>query len=635
MSDIISLLPDSVANQIAAGEVIQRPASVVKELVENAVDAGAKTIRVIIVDAGRTSIQVIDDGKGMSETDARLAFERHATSKIRQADDLFALHTMGFRGEALASIAAVAQVELLTRMAEDEIGTRLQIAASKVVAQEPAAAPLGSSFKVDNLFYNVPARRKFLKSNTTELSNILQTFERIVLVYPDIHFILHHNGAELQNLKPASLRQRIADVYGRQYTQELLPVEVQTSLCNITGFVGKPETARKKAGHDFFFVNGRYMRHPYFHKAVVSAYDRMIPEGMQVPYFLYIEVAPAAIDVNIHPTKTEIKFENEQAIWQVLTATVRDALGRFCDVPSIDFDVQGKPDIPVFDPAHDQITAPKVSYDPDYNPFRSTSSKGGHLSPSYPRTSVSPNPDWEQLYDIVSSGPSTPSEKDRSLFPADEGDLSPLAPHPSPLNTDLSPLHYQYKGCYIMTAVKSGLMIIDQHRADVRIRYERYLQQLENHTVATQQLLFPESVRFSPAESVVLQKMLPSLTAMGFDLSDLGGNSFAVNGIPAGLEGVDPVTLIRQIVADSEDDSLSDDSAAVKSTVNSQLSTVNSKVALSLAQCVATPYGQVLSNDEMEQIINELFACSNVNYTPNGKSVLTILPQTDIERLFA
>ena len=635
MSDIISLLPDSVANQIAAGEVIQRPASVVKELVENAVDAGAKTIRVIIVDAGRTSIQVIDDGKGMSETDARLAFERHATSKIRQADDLFALHTMGFRGEALASIAAVAQVELLTRMAEDEIGTRLQIAASKVVAQEPAAAPLGSSFKVDNLFYNVPARRKFLKSNTTELSNILQTFERIVLVYPDIHFILHHNGAELQNLKPASLRQRIADVYGRQYTQELLPVEVQTSLCNITGFVGKPETARKKAGHDFFFVNGRYMRHPYFHKAVVSAYDRMIPEGMQVPYFLYIEVAPAAIDVNIHPTKTEIKFENEQAIWQVLTATVRDALGRFCDVPSIDFDVQGKPDIPVFDPAHDKITAPKVSYDPDYNPFRSTSSKGGHLAPSYPRTSVSPNPDWEQLYDIVSSGPSTPSEKDQSLFPADEGDLSSLAPHPSPLNTDLSPLHYQYKGCYIMTAVKSGLMIIDQHRADVRIRYERYLQQLENHTVATQQLLFPESVRFSPAESVVLQKMLPSLTAMGFDLSDLGGNSFAVNGIPAGLEGVDPVTLIRQIVADSEDDSLSDDSATVKSTVSSQLSTVNSKVALSLAQCVATPYGQVLSNDEMEQIINELFACSNVNYTPNGKSVLTILPQTDIERLFA
>ena len=622
MSDIISLLPDSVANQIAAGEVIQRPASVVKELVENAVDAGAKTIHVIIVDAGRTSIQVIDDGRGMSETDARLSFERHATSKIRKADDLFALHTMGFRGEALASIAAVAQVELLTRMAEDEIGTRIQIAASKVVSQEPAAAPLGSSFKVDNLFYNVPARRKFLKSNATELSNILQAFERIVLVYPDIHFILHHNGAELQNLKPASLRQRIADVYGRQYSQDLLPVEVQTSLCNITGFVGKPETARKKSGHDFFFVNGRYMRHPYFHKAVLTAYDRMIPEGMQVPYFLYIDVDPAAVDVNIHPTKTEIKFENEQAIWQVLTATVRDALGRFCDVPAIDFDVQGKPEIPIFDPERDSIAAPKVNYNPDYNPFRSHSeSHGGADYPSAHKSAV-PS-DWEQLYDIASSAPSR--EENQSLFPASEGCLSPLASQSSPLATDVSPLHYQYKGYYIMTAVKSGLMIIDQHRADVRIRYERYLQQLENHAAATQQMLFPESVRFSPAESVILQQILPSLTAIGFDLSDLGGNSFAINGIPAGLEGINPVFLLQQIVADV--------TASDISSIDNKLSSINQNIALSLAQSVAVPYGQVLSNDEMEQLVNELFACPNVNYTPNGKPILAILPQLEIDRL--
>ena len=623
MSDIISLLPDSVANQIAAGEVIQRPASVVKELVENAVDAGAKTIHVIIVDAGRTSIQVIDDGRGMSETDARLAFERHATSKIRKADDLFALHTMGFRGEALASIAAVAQVELLTRMADDEIGTRIQIAASKVVSQEPAAAPVGSSFKVDNLFYNVPARRKFLKSNATELSNILQAFERIVLVYPDIHFILHHNGAELQNLKPVSLRQRIADVYGRQYSQNLLPVEVQTTLCNITGFVGKPETARKKSGHDFFFVNGRYMRHPYFHKAVITAYDRMIPEGMQVPYFLYIDVDPAAVDVNIHPTKTEIKFENEQAIWQVLTATVRDALGRFCDVPTIDFDVQGKPDIPVFDPERDNIAAPKVNYNPDYNPFRSHSeSHSGSDFSSVNKKNV-PS-DWEQLYDIARTSPSR--EEDQSLFPFGEGVSSGnLVNHNSQF--DLSPLHYQYKGCYIMTAVKSGLMIIDQHRADVRIRYERYLQQLENHAAATQQMLFPDSVRFSPAESVILQQILPSLTAIGFDLSDLGGNTFAINGIPAGLEGINPVSLLQQIVADvTASDILS---------INDKLSSINQNIALSLAQSVATPYGQVLSNDEMEQIVNELFACSNVNYTPNGKPILSILPQADIERLFA
>ena len=636
MSDIISLLPDSVANQIAAGEVIQRPASVVKELVENAVDAGAKTIHVIIVDAGRTSIQVIDDGRGMSETDARLAFERHATSKIRKADDLFALHTMGFRGEALASIAAVAQVELLTKMADDEIGTRIQIAASKVVSQEPAAAPLGSSFKVDNLFYNVPARRKFLKSNATELSNILQAFERIVLVYPDIHFTLHHNGAELQNLKPASLRQRITDVYGRQYSQDLLPVEVQTTLCNITGFVGKPETARKKSGHDFFFVNGRYMRHPYFHKAVVTAYDRMIPEGMQVPYFLYIDVDPAAVDVNIHPTKTEIKFENEQAIWQVLTATVRDALGRFCDVPAIDFDVQGKPDIPVFDPERDSIAAPKVNYNPDYNPFRTNQGDRSFDSNFRIQSKTCPA-DWEQLYDGLATTPSSSPGEDQSLFPASEGVLSPLTSHPSPLTTDLSPQHYQYKGCYIMTAVKSGLMIIDQHRADVRIRYERYLQQLENHTAATQQMLFPETVRFSPSEGVTFQQILPSLTAVGFDLSDLGGNTIAVNGIPAGLEGIDPVSLLQQIVADAQDHSFSDDleGFASKSSVNSKLLTVNKNIALSLAQSVAIPYGQVLSNDEMEQVVNELFACSNVNYTPNGKAILSILPQIDIERLFA
>ena len=603
MSDIIHLLPDSVANQIAAGEVIQRPASVVKELVENSVDAGATTIHVIIVDAGRTSIQVIDDGKGMSETDARLSFERHATSKICQADDLFALHTMGFRGEALASIAAVAQVELLTRRAEDEVGSRLEIAASKVVNQEPAACPVGSNFKVENLFYNVPARRKFLKSNTTELTNILIAFERIVLVYPEIHFILHHNGAELQNLRPGSLRQRIADVYGRQFSQELLPVEVQTTLCKITGFVGKPESARKKGGHDFFFVNGRYMRHPYFNRAVVSAFDRLIPEGMQVPYFLYIDVDPAEVDVNIHPTKTEIKFENEQAIWQVLSATVRDAIGRFCEVPAIDFDTQGKPDIPVFDPVRDNISAPKVNYNPNYNPFDRPSGSSSHAG----RQSSVPS-DWEQLYE----GAAASRKEEPSFFPTDEN-------HHQASAIDLSPLHYQYKGRYIMTAVKSGLMIIDQHRADVRIRYERYMQQLEHHSATSQQLLFPESIRFSPAEAVVLEKMLPSLTTIGFDLSSLGGNTFAINGIPAGIEGIDPVLLLQQMVSEASGEE--------------QLKALHATVALSLAQSVAIPYGQVLNNDEMDQLINELFACANVNYTPSGKAILSIMPQTDIERI--
>ena len=599
MTDVIHLLPDSVANQIAAGEVIQRPASVIKELVENAVDAGATTIHVIVVDAGRTSIQVIDDGKGMSETDARLSFERHATSKILKADDLFALRTMGFRGEALASIAAVAQVELLTRREEDEIGTHLMIAGSKVTSQEPTACPVGSNFTVENLFFNVPARRKFLKSNATELSNILAAFERIVLVYPDIHFTLHHNGAELLNLKRGSLRQRITDVFGKQYSQDLLPVEVHTALCSITGFVGKPEGARKKGGHDYFFVNGRYMRHPYFHKAVQSAYDRLVPEGMQVPYFLYFEVEPAEIDVNIHPTKTEIKFQNEQAIWQILLAAVRDALGKFCEVPAIDFDMQGSPDIPVFDPTR-QVAPPQPKYNADYNPFR---------KPSVPEG-------WSKLYEAAVP---TVSQTDDSSSLFDTPDDTPLDVAPQAPLVEKSPSHYQYKGRYLMTAVKSGLMIIDQYRADVRVRYERYMEQFRQHTASTQRLLFPEAVQFAPSEAVVLEKILPELAGIGFEVSSLGGNSFAVNGMPAGLDGLDPVSLLRQLVAEAASDV--------------QLSDLHARLALGLARSAAIPYGQVLTNDEMESLINDLFSCSNVNYTPDGKAILSILPQTDIEHL--
>ena len=598
MSDVIHLLPDSVANQIAAGEVIQRPASVIKELVENAVDAGATTIHVVVVDAGRTSIQVIDDGKGMSETDARLSFERHATSKIAKADDLFALHTMGFRGEALASIAAVAHVELQTRREADEIGSCIRIAGSKVVSQEPVSCPVGSNFKVENLFFNVPARRKFLKSNATELSNILTAFERIVLVYPDIHFTLHHNGTEMLNLKTGSLLQRISDVFGRQYSQDLLPVEVHTAMCSITGFISKPEGARKKSGHDYFFVNGRYMKHPYFHKAVVTAYDRLIPEGMQVPYFLYFEVNPNDIDVNIHPTKTEIKFENEQAIWQILTAAVRDALGKFCEVPAIDFDTQGSPDIPLYDPAR-QVAPPQPHYNPDYNPFKSSS----HSS------------SWESLYEgLEKKTSSAPAPEEGEMFgPTDDTQT------PETILSEKSPSHYQYKGKYLMTAVKSGLMIIDQHRADMRILYERYMEQMTNHTANTQKLLFPEVVQLAPSEAVLLGKLLPELTNLGFELSDLGGNSFAVNGVPSGLDGLDPVQLVRQLVDDS-------------GTITSQVKSLNAQLAMSLARHAAIPYGQLLNNEEIENIINQLFACSNVNYTPDGKAILCILPQGDIEQ---
>ncbi len=611
MSDIIQLLPDSVANQIAAGEVIQRPASVIKELVENAVDAGATAINVLVVDAGRTSIQVIDNGTGMSETDARLAFERHATSKIRKADDLFALHTMGFRGEALASIAAVAQVELKTRLDGRDIGTHLSISGSRVVGQEPVACPVGCNFMVENLFFNVPARRKFLKTNATELNNIVAAYERIVLVYPAISFTLHSNGAEMMNLRAGSLRQRITDVFGRRISQDLLPVEVDTALCRIRGYVGKPESARKKGVHEYFFVNGRYMKHPYFHKAVMNAFDRLVPVGMQVPYFIYIEVDPANIDVNIHPTKTEIKFENEQAVWQIITAAVKDSIGRFCEVPTIDFDTEGCPDIPVFDPGNG-AAQPSVDFNPAYNPFKTDH----QARPKMPGS-------WEEMYSGVKAD--VPSEPD-SLF-GDEGmaeepaDAAGAPAGEAPAADDKSPVHYQYKGRYIMTAVKSGLMIIDQHRADLRIRYERYLAQFGGRAAGTQRVLFPEVVQFAPSDAVVLDKVMPELEAIGFELTALGQNSYAVNGVPAGFDGIDCVALLRTMVADALECS------------SGSVDELNKSLAMSMARAAAIPEGQVLDNMAMESLVNELFACSNVNYTPDGKAIICILPQREIEQL--
>ena len=628
MSDVIALLPDSVANQIAAGEVIQRPASVIKELVENAVDAGATTINVLVVDAGRTSIQVIDNGCGMSETDARLAFERHATSKIRHADDLFTLHTMGFRGEALPSIAAVSQVELRTRRQDDEVGTCLTLSASHVERHEPCSCAVGSSFTVSNLFFNVPARRKFLKTNATELNNILTAFERIVLVYPDIAFTLHSNGQELMNLRRGTLLQRITDVFGRRYSQDLLPVSVETAICRISGFTAKPEAARKKGAHEYFFVNGRYMKHPYFYKAVQQAYERLVPAGAHVPYFIYFDVNPSDIDVNIHPTKTEIKFENEQAIWQILAAAVKDAIGQFCEIPQIDFDTEGKPDIPLYYPGN-----------PDNPDFLGNPDTTGAEPPAYP--SFAPhasapryNPfrqkatqNWQQLY-----GELPQHRQEAEVTPVlpfdDEGSdgmtsVAPTGDAPSAnagIAADMAPLHYQYKGRYIMTAVKSGLMIIDQHRADVRIRYEHYMQQLTDSPARSQRLLFPEVVELSPSDAARVNELLPSLTAVGFQLTPLGTASYAVNGVPAGIEGLQPTALLQELLASS-------------TPFGRDTMAANQQLALTLARQSAVPYGQLLSNDEMDALVNSLFACHDVNHTPDGRSILTILPQSDIERL--
>lgn len=656
MNDIIQLLPDSVANQIAAGEVIQRPASVIKELVENSIDAGATLINVVCVDSGRTSIQVTDNGKGMSETDARLSFERHATSKIRQADDLFNLHTMGFRGEALASIAAVAQVELRTRRPDDDLGTALTIAGSRFVSQEPVQCPVGCNFTISNLFYNVPVRRKFLKSNTTELNNIVTAFERIALVYPDVAFTLYNNQTELYNLKAGGLRQRIVDVIGKKINQHLLPIDIDTTMCKISGFVGKPESARKKGARQFFFVNGRYMKHPYFHKAIMTAYERLVPEGEQIPYFIYFTVNPTDIDVNIHPTKTEIKFENEQTVWQILTAAVRDAVGMFNDVTAIEFDTEGQPDIPALGamPQAD-ISAPKVQYNPAYNPFN---------EPSAQHSSAAPD-NWEQLYEGLSSAHSR-QQSAPSLFGNDTGgviqsrsniankpfadngivlskgfskpdglnaesagfnalsadtDMLSASTEPSPLE-EKSPTHYQYKGRYIMTSVKSGLMIIDQYRAHTRILYEGYIEQMQKRRPSSQKPLFPDTIHFSASDKVVVEAVMPELQDIGFELTPNEEGDYTITAVPSGLDGLDYVALVQDLVA----------SAREKTT--SAIDDINHSIALELARNAAVTYGQVLTNAEMENIVNSLFACSNFSYTPDGKKILTMLRQTDLEQLF-
>ena len=632
MSDVIHLLPDSVANQIAAGEVIQRPASVIKELVENAIDAGAQHIDVSVTDAGKSCIQVIDDGKGMSETDARLAFERHATSKIRKADDLFALQTMGFRGEALASIAAVAQVELRTCLKGEELGTCLQIAGSKVESQETVACQHGSNFMVKNLFFNVPARRKFLKSNHTELSNILTEFERIALVNPDVSFTLHHNETEMLNLPAIQLRQRIMGVFGKKLNQDLLTLDIDTTMVKIHGFIGKPETARKKGARQYFFVNNRYMRHPYFHKAVTDAYEHLIPVGEQVSYFLYFEIDPAHIDVNIHPTKTEIKFENEQAIWQILSACVKETLGRFNAVPSIDFDTEGMPDIPAFDiDVQSSGELPATSYDPSYNPFNQTRV----VSPSSYSSSYAQKPktDWEPLY----QGLEHKQEDDHldwqqqpDFFPENNAGTSAPSSQGGSLYMDAAAeaalekttQHYQYKGSYILTSVKSGLMIIDQQRAHIRILYDQYMAQMESQKHVSQRMLFPDMVHFSPSEVPVLEEIMEDLQALGFDLSSLGGGTYSINGTPAGIEGLNPEMLVTNMVQ-----AAIEKGCKVKEEIQSLL-------ALSLAKAAAIVPGQVLTNDEMNNLVDGLFAVATPNYTPDGKTVLTVVQEDELDKMF-
>lgn len=617
--DEVKLLSEAVSNLIAAGEVIQRPASVVKELVENAVDAGATSIQIIIKDAGRTLIQVVDDGKGMSVTDARMAFERHATSKIRQADDLFSLSTMGFRGEALPSIVAVAEVDMRTMRRGDAIGTRIILAASEVVSQQPEACVPGTNIKVKNLFFKQPVRRRFLKKDPVELSHIVHEFERLALVNCNIAFTLTSNDVTLHQLMPGSLKQRIADLFGKNMGHQLIPVNVDTSLAKISGFVSLPQNARRRGALQFFFVNGRHMRHPYFHKAVMQCYADLIAADAQPNYFLNFTVDPQSIDVNIHPQKFEIKFENEQPIWQILSAGVRESLGRFNAGAAIDFNRDDAPDIPVFSGGRGAPSAemPDTGGDPTYNPFDEARRQARTVIPS----------DWDVLYDRF--------RRDTSHSAPDEEDITPATATgaveiPSRFNPLIpgqarpcAPL-IQFKDRYIITPSKSGLMLIDQHRAHLRILYERYLAMIRGGEIASQRLIFPETVDLDPVRDVVAQSVAEMLSPMGFDISPLGAGTWAINAVPSILEKASVRDAFLDIINSMTELTSADDPA------DSQWQ----RIALSMARSAAVKRGATLTVEEMDAIVGDLLALSDPAYTPDGHTIIRIIPTEDINALF-
>ena len=603
--DIIHLLPDSVANQIAAGEVIQRPASCLKELVENSLDAKAKRIQVIVRDAGRTLLQVIDDGIGMSEMDARLAFERHATSKIREAQDLFSLRTMGFRGEALASICAVAQVEMTTRRAEDETGTLIEIQGSEVVRQEVCACPVGTNIKVSNLFFNVPVRRKFLKTDQTELRNLLTEFYHIVLVYPKVSFTFVHNDEILLELPAGTEKQRIEAVFGNPkrnvYTSAFVDVATDTDLVSIHGFVVKPENATRKA-EQYFFVNGRYMRHPYFQKAVLTAYSGMLANDYQPSFFLYFTINPEAIDVNIHPTKTEIKFADEQTIFQILMAAVREALGKFTLAPTIDFDTSGQIDIPVL---HDQpVVPPQVTVDHSYNPFKKRDTI------IYPDRQPSPR-HWETLYEGLQKTDRltdrTPAEPEEPLLHA--ADLESCA-------------LWQYGGKYILVPTQQGLVLVNQHRAHVAILHAQFIDQIRLTQGAMQQLLFPEVLNLSPEDMVLLEQIADDLRTIGFDIEQLSPDSYSIQGVPAQLINQSPIPILQHILSQ------------VRERGADTPTEWREQIARTMAESAAIPYGKPLTETEMRDMMQRLIALPQYRRTPEGKIILSLLSDDEISKRF-
>jgi len=589
MPEIIHVLSDAVANQIAAGEVIQRPASVVKELMENAVDAGASHIRVIIKDAGKTLIQVIDNGCGMSEIDAERCFERHATSKISSADDLFSIRTRGFRGEALASMSAVAEVTLKTRQEEDELGIQIRMAGSKLESKEAVQTPTGSNFQIRNLFFNIPARRKFLKSDQTELRHIINEFNHVALTHPEIACSLIHNQSEIYQLPVSNLRQRIVGVFGKAINSHLIPLETETTLITISGFIGLPEHARRTYGEQFFFVNNRYIKHPYFHKAVMNGYDQILAADHIPSYFIYFTIDPSHIDVNIHPSKTEVKFEDERDIWQILLASVKRAIGKNNLSPSLDFDTEGVIDIPILS-KDTEIRQPAIDTNPGYNPFA-----GEHTYEREKRST--PYQDerfegWEQLFEPT---------------------------HGIAVNTQKN---LQIRNKYILSPVKSGVMLIDQRRAHERILFERMLSALKKEQPMAQQSLFPETITLNAADYHVCLEMIKDMELLGFDIRDFGNNSVVVHGFPAEMKPAGAGDTVEMMIEQYKSlQGLNDTQQA-------------EKVSRAAARASAINYGKQLSDMEMQELIDQLFACEIPNYTPSGSLIVRIMDLEELDSHF-
>jgi DNA mismatch repair protein MutL len=620
MSDIIKLLPDSVANQIAAGEVIQRPASVVKELAENAVDAGATEISVVVRDAGRTLVQVIDNGCGMSETDARLSFERHATSKISSADDLFTITTNGFRGEALASIAAVSMTELRTRREEDEAGTLVEITASRVIRQEPCSCATGSVFSVRNLFYNVPARRKFLKSDTTEFRHIITEFQRVAMACPEIRFNLTHNDQEIYRLPAGNNRQRIVALFGKHYSQNMVSVETETTIISISGYAGKPENARRSAGEQFFFINKRFIRHPYLHRAVLEAYQGILPPDTLPAYFIYMKADPATIDVNIHPTKTEVKFEDERSVWQIMLASVREALGRFNVVPSMDFGPEGAVEIPVITGNTPPPLPPGIEVDHTFNPFDGTEYQRQETKWKWDAELKTPR-NWESLFTITArSGEAVPAGRERDDEGTGSGEDDRPAEGPGSAGRRR---FFQVKNRYIMCPVISGLMLIDQRRAHERVLYERYLASLGDGPRPAQVTLFPVEAELNPGDAVILEEISEQLRMLGFDIATGAGGRVTITAHPAVSRNTSPLEMLEKIIAE------------YKKTSGDPSIGERERIALSMARASAIQYGTALTHTEMEELFDMLFACAMPNYSPTGKTVMNIITLEELDRRFS